>query len=70
MDGLGHWGAHWCVVVPGSLNFALSSYMTNQTVNHHLILMATAISILPLMFVFLFPQRRLVQGIAQTGIKG
>ncbi|MDN3260498.1 carbohydrate ABC transporter permease [Streptomyces sp. CSDS2] len=103
MDGLGHWGAYWRVVVPNSLNFfaaiatitfisgwnaflwplvigqdpsawtvqvALSSYMTNQTVNYHLIFMATAISILPLLFVFLFLQRWLVQGIAQTGIKG
>ncbi|MER6379001.1 carbohydrate ABC transporter permease [Streptomyces sp. NPDC001127] len=103
MDGLGHWGAYWRIVVPNSLNFfaamatitfingwnaflwplvigqdpnawtvqvALSSYMTNQTVNYHLIFMATAISILPLLFVFLFLQRWLVQGIAQTGIKG
>lgn len=103
VDGLGHWGAYWRVVVPNSLNFfaaiatitfisgwnsflwplvigqdpsawtvqvALSSYMTNQTVNFHLIFMATAISILPLVCVFLFLQRWLVQGIAQTGIKG
>ena len=34
------------------------------------IFMATVISILPLVFVFLFLQRWLVQGIAQTGIKG
>lgn len=103
VDGLGHWGAYWRVVVPNSLNFfaaiatitfisgwnsflwplvigqdpsawtvqvALSSYMTNQTVNFHLIFMATAISVLPLVCVFLFLQRWLVQGIAQTGIKG
>ncbi|MFH9859605.1 carbohydrate ABC transporter permease [Streptomyces sp. NPDC017202] len=103
VDGLGHWGAYWRVVVPNSLNFfaamatitfingwnsflwplvvgqdpsawtvqvALSSYMTNQTVNYHLIFMATAMSILPLLLVFLFLQRWLVQGIAQTGIKG
>lgn len=53
-----------------TIQVALSSYMTNQTVNYHLIFMATAISILPLLFVFLFLQRWLVQGIAQTGIKG
>lgn len=103
VDGLGHWGAYWRVVVPNSLNFfaaiatitfingwnaflwplvigqdpnswtvqvALSSYVTNQTVVFHQIFMATAISILPLLFVFLFLQRWLVQGIAQTGIKG
>ncbi|MBP2048024.1 ABC-type glycerol-3-phosphate transport system permease component [Streptomyces griseochromogenes] len=32
--------------------------------------MATAISVLPLLFVFLLLQRWLEQGIAQTGIKG
>ncbi|MFJ2237731.1 carbohydrate ABC transporter permease [Streptomyces sp. NPDC087859] len=53
-----------------TIQVALSSYMTNQTVNYHLIFMATAISILPLLLVFLFLQRWLVQGIAQTGIKG
>jgi multiple sugar transport system permease protein len=70
------WNAFlWPLVIgqdPGSwtVQVALSSYMTNQTVNFHLIFMATAISILPLVFVFLFLQRWLVQGIAQTGIKG
>ncbi|MFI1421208.1 carbohydrate ABC transporter permease [Streptomyces sp. NPDC020731] len=53
-----------------TVQVALSSYMTNQTVNFHLIFMATAISVLPLVCVFLFLQRWLVQGIAQTGIKG
>jgi multiple sugar transport system permease protein len=53
-----------------TVQVALSSYMTNQTVNFHLIFMATAVSVLPLVFVFLFLQRWLVQGVAQTGIKG
>ena len=53
-----------------TVQVALSSYMTNQTVVFHTIFMATAVSILPLVFVFLFLQRWLVQGIAQTGIKG
>jgi multiple sugar transport system permease protein len=65
----------WPLVIgqdPGSwtVQVALSNYMTNQTVVFHLIFMATAFSILPLLFVFLFLQRWLVQGIAQTGIKG
>jgi multiple sugar transport system permease protein len=70
------WNAFlWPLVIgqdPSSwtVQVALSSYMTNQTVVFHLIFMATAISILPLVFVFLFLQRWLVQGIAQTGIKG
>ncbi|CAM5432305.1 Carbohydrate ABC transporter permease OS=Streptomyces alboniger OX=132473 GN=CP975_11185 PE=3 SV=1 [Streptomyces alboniger] len=53
-----------------TVQVALSNYMTNQTVVFHTIFMATAISILPLLLVFLFLQRWLVQGIAQTGIKG
>ncbi|MFJ3303673.1 carbohydrate ABC transporter permease [Streptomyces sp. NPDC086549] len=70
------WNAFlWPLVIgqdPGSwtVQVALSSYMTNQTVIFHQIFMATTISILPLVFVFLFLQRWLVQGIAQTGIKG
>ena len=70
------WNAFlWPLVIgqdPNSwtVQIALSSFMTNQTVNFHLIFMATAVSILPLVFVFLFLQRWLVQGIAQTGIKG
>jgi multiple sugar transport system permease protein len=70
------WNAFlWPLVIgqdPGAwtVQVVLSSYMTNQTVVFHQIFMATAISILPLVFVFLFLQRWLVQGIAQTGIKG
>jgi multiple sugar transport system permease protein len=36
----------------------------------HELFMAAAVSILPLVLVFVFLQRRLVQGVAQTGIKG
>ncbi|QOV41403.1 carbohydrate ABC transporter permease [Streptomyces ferrugineus] len=70
------WNAFlWPLVIgqdPSSwtVQVALSSYMTNQVVVFHMIFMATAVSILPLVFVFLFLQRWLVQGIAQTGIKG
>lgn len=53
-----------------TVRVALSSHMTDQTVTFHPIFMATAISIPPLVFVFLFLRRRLVQGIAQTGTKG
>ncbi|MFE0450458.1 carbohydrate ABC transporter permease [Streptomyces sp. NPDC058914] len=53
-----------------TVQVALSSYTTGQTVVFHQIFMAATISILPLVFVFLFLQRWLVQGIAQTGIKG
>ncbi|MFJ3192918.1 carbohydrate ABC transporter permease [Streptomyces griseoviridis] len=73
---IGGWNAFLWPLVIGqdpsawTVQVALSSYMTNQTVVFHQIFMATAISILPLLFVFLFLQRWLVQGIARTGIKG
>ncbi|MFD5596036.1 carbohydrate ABC transporter permease [Streptomyces griseorubiginosus] len=73
---IGAWNSFLWPLVMGqdpsswTVQIALSSFMTNQTVNFHLIFMAAAISILPLIFVFLFLQRWLVQGIAQTGIKG
>jgi multiple sugar transport system permease protein len=53
-----------------TVQVALSSYLTAQTINIHLIFMAAAVSILPLVLVFVFLQRWLVQGVAQTGIKG
>jgi multiple sugar transport system permease protein len=53
-----------------TVQVALSSYITGQTINIHLIFMAAAVSILPLVLVFVFLQRWLVQGVAQTGIKG
>jgi len=53
-----------------TVQVALSTFLTAQTVNIHELFMAAAISILPLVLVFLFLQRYLVQGVAQTGIKG
>jgi multiple sugar transport system permease protein len=53
-----------------TVQVALSSFLTAQTVNIHELFIASAISILPLIVVFIFLQRWLVQGVAQTGIKG
>jgi multiple sugar transport system permease protein len=53
-----------------TVQVALSSFLTAQTVNIHELFIASAISILPLIVVFVFLQRWLVQGVAQTGIKG
>ena len=47
-----------------------SSAVRRPTVNLHPMFMATAMSILPLVLAFLFLQRWLAQGVAQTGIKG
>ncbi|MCS7482220.1 carbohydrate ABC transporter permease [Umezawaea endophytica] len=103
IDGLGHWGTYWRVVVPNSLGFfaalgviafltswnqflwplviaqdqdswtvqvALSVFLTAQSVNVHELFLAAAVSILPLVVVFLVLQRFLVRGVTETGIKG
>jgi hypothetical protein len=48
---------------------ALSTFLTAQTINLHELFLAAAVSILPLVLVFIFLQRYLVQGVAETGIK-
>jgi multiple sugar transport system permease protein len=53
-----------------TLQVALSTFVTAQTIDIHELFMAAALSILPLVVVFVFLQRWLVQGVAQTGIKG
>ncbi|SDM44939.1 multiple sugar transport system permease protein [Allokutzneria albata] len=103
IDGLGHWGTFWRIVVPNSGNFiaalavisfigswnaflwplviaqdqsswtvqvALSSFLTAQNLNVHQLFLAAAVSILPLVIVFVTLQRFLVRGVAETGIKG
>ncbi|THV33539.1 carbohydrate ABC transporter permease [Glycomyces buryatensis] len=73
---VGSWNAFlWPLVIgrdPESwtVQVALSTFMTAQTVSLNQLFLAAAVAILPLVFVFLFLQRFLVQGVAQTGLKG
>ena len=53
-----------------TVQVALSSFLTAQTIQIHQLFIAAAVSILPLLVVFIFLQRWLVQGVAETGIKG
>ena len=53
-----------------TVQVALSTFLTAQTINLHELFLAAAVSIAPLVLVFLFLQRYLVQGVAETGIKG
>lgn len=53
-----------------TVQVALSSFVTAQNVRLHELFMAAGISIVPLVLVFVFLQRYLVEGVAQTGIKG
>jgi multiple sugar transport system permease protein len=53
-----------------TVQVSLSTLMTAQTINLHQVFMAALISIVPLVLVFVFLQRYLVQGVAESGIKG
>ncbi|MEV0643759.1 carbohydrate ABC transporter permease [Phytomonospora sp. NPDC050363] len=70
------WNAFLWPLVIGQSNeswtvqVALSSLLTAQTIRIHELFIGAAISILPLVLVFLFLQRYLVQGVTQSGIKG
>ncbi|HEX6444146.1 MAG TPA: carbohydrate ABC transporter permease [Streptosporangiales bacterium] len=73
---IGSWNAFLWPLVIGqddsawTVQVVLSTFLTAQTINISQLCMAAAVSILPLVFVFAFLQRWLVQGVAQTGIKG
>lgn len=74
---IGNWNAFlWPLVINGSeqsgwtVQIALSTFITAQTINIHELFMAAAIAMLPLILIFAFLQRYLIQGVAQTGIKG
>ncbi|HEX8868832.1 MAG TPA: carbohydrate ABC transporter permease [Lentzea sp.] len=102
IDGLGHWGTYWRVVVPNSKGFfaalgviafvtswnqflwplviaqdqdswtvqvALSTFLTAQSVEVTQLFLAAVISITPLVIVFVALQRLLVRGVTETGIK-
>jgi multiple sugar transport system permease protein len=53
-----------------TVQVALSTLLTAQTINLHELFLAAAVSIAPLVLVFAVLQRYLVQGVAETGIKG
>jgi multiple sugar transport system permease protein len=61
---IGQDSSKWTVQV------ALSTFLTAQTINLHELFLAAAVSIAPLVLVFVFLQRYLVQGVAETGIRG
>jgi multiple sugar transport system permease protein len=53
-----------------TVQIALSSYLNAQSPRMDLLFMGSAISILPLVLLFVFLQRYIVQGVEQTGING
>ncbi|MFB9907000.1 carbohydrate ABC transporter permease [Allokutzneria oryzae] len=73
---IGSWNAFlWPLVIAQdqsswTVQVALSSFLTAQNLNVHQLFLAAAVSILPLVLVFVTLQRFLVRGVAETGIKG
>ncbi len=74
---IGNWNAFlWPLVITGSqdtmwtVQVALSTFLTAQTINIHELFLASLIAILPLVILFLLLQRYIVQGYTQTGLKG
>jgi multiple sugar transport system permease protein len=52
-----------------TVQIALSSFLTSQTVNLPELFAGTVVAILPLVIMFLVAQRHIVQGIAMSGLK-
>ena len=73
---IGSWNAFlWPLVIgrdPSSwtVQIALSTYLTAQKVDLAQLFMAALIAILPLLLMFLFLQRWIVEGVERTGIAG
>ncbi|MGW6275998.1 carbohydrate ABC transporter permease [Kribbella sp. NPDC055071] len=72
---IGNWNAFLWPLVIGqdssswTVQVAMSTFVTAQTINIHELFMAVAVSILPLVLIFAFLQRYLIQGVTQSGIK-
>ena len=71
---IGSWNAFLWPLVIGqdqsswTVQIALSTFLTQQTSNLHQLFIAAVISILPLLVMFLFLQRWIVQGVERSGI--
>ncbi|MBZ4318067.1 carbohydrate ABC transporter permease [Streptomyces huiliensis] len=71
---IGAWNAFLWPLVIGqdrdawTVQVALSAFSTAQTVNLHELFVAAAVSIVPLLVVFLFLQRYIVAGVERSGI--
>jgi multiple sugar transport system permease protein len=71
---IGSWNAFLWPLVIGqdqsawTVQIALSTFLTQQTSNLHQLFIAAAISILPLLVMFLFLQRWIVEGVERSGI--
>jgi multiple sugar transport system permease protein len=53
-----------------TVQVVLSTFLTAQTINLPALFMGAAIAVLPLVVIFIFAQRYIVEGVAVSGIKG
>ena len=53
-----------------TIQIVLSTFLTAQMINLHELFMGATVAILPIVILFLFLQRYLVEGVARSGIKG
>ncbi|MEC3975300.1 carbohydrate ABC transporter permease [Amycolatopsis sp. H20-H5] len=73
---IGSWNAFlWPLIIAQSpeswtVQVALSGLLTSQNPQLNLLFLAAAVSILPIVALFVFLQRYLVQGVAESGLKG
>ncbi|WP_179956699.1 carbohydrate ABC transporter permease [Amycolatopsis anabasis] len=73
---IGSWNAFlWPLIIaqdPSSwtVQVALSGLLTSQNPKTNLLFLAAAISILPIVLLFVFLQRYLVRGVTESGLKG
>lgn len=73
---IGSWNAFlWPLVIAQdqsawTVQIALSTFLTAQTINLAELFMAGLVAILPLLLMFLFLQRWIVEGVERTGIAG
>lgn len=74
---IGAWNSFlWPLVINGvdkqnyTVQRALSAFLNSQSPNYPLLYAGAAISVVPLLLLFLFLQRYIVQGVESSGIKG
>lgn len=73
---IGSWNSFLWPLVIGqdsssyTVQVVLSTFLTAQTINLHELFIGAALGILPLVILFLFLQRYIVEGAKQSGVKG
>jgi multiple sugar transport system permease protein len=76
MTFIGSWNSFLWPLIIGqtpewwTVQVVLSTFLTAQTINLPALFMGAAIAVLPLVLIFIFAQRYIIEGVTATGIKG